>query len=118
VLAAAGELWVRPRAWPAALAAALGPLGPLAPADGLGDALGDALGAASFAAPDTRAYLLDPPGLLPPAARLPLLAWADLAPLVAGRLSAAARAACAAAEAAAEPEPLPVLLVAAACAPG
>lgn len=112
VLLGAGELWARPRAWPSALAAALAGAALPGPADGLAADLVDLLAGAGFVACEARAYLLDPPGLVPAAARLPLLAWPDLAPIVAGRLAPAELAACAVAEAAAEPAPLPVLLAA------
>ncbi len=113
VLVAAGatQRWVRPRSWPAALQRAL-PLPPLPPADDLGADLCTALSLAGLREVTLRAYLLDPPGLDPLAAMLPLLSWTDLAPL-ATTLSPRERAACAAlAEAEPEPEPLPVLLVA------
>jgi len=117
VVAGAGERWVRPRRWPAGLAAALPAQPPLAPADGLGEELRAPLEAAGFGGVVLRAYLLAPAGLGAAAAALPLLAWAELAPLAPG-LPEKVAAACAAAEAAAEPEPLPVLLVAAARAEG
>lgn len=112
VVASATQRWVRPRIWPAALAAAWGDRAPPAPADGLGDDLTAALAGAGFGEVGLRAYLLEPAGQGPLAAALPLAAWADLAPLVADRLAGPDLAACAEAEAAAEPEPLGLLLVA------
>lgn len=94
VLATAGERWVRRRVWGPDASAALGAAPP--PADDLGADLAEALRAAGLGAVSLAAYLLDPPGLAPPAARLPLAELAPLAPLAVG-----------------EPEPLPGLLVAA-----
>lgn len=112
VVASATQCWVRPRHWPVALPNLSSKLS-LPPADDLGADLRAALRLAGLREVTLRAYLLDPPGLDPVAAMLPLLSWGALAPLVAG-LGPAERAACAtiAAEEP-EPEPLPVLLVAA-----
>lgn len=93
VVTSAGERWVRPRIWAAGIAAPAGP--PPPPADDLGAELGEALTAAGFGDVTLAAYLLDPPGLDPQAALLPLADLVDAAPLAVG-----------------EPEPLPVLLVA------
>jgi len=111
VVASATQRWVRPRHWPMALRNLSSDLS-LPPADDLGADLGAALSLAGLREVNLRAYLLDPPGLDPIAAMLPLLSWSALAPLVAG-LGPAEQAACAtiAAEEP-EPEPLPVLLVA------
>jgi SAM-dependent methyltransferase len=94
VVAAAGERWVRLRRRPTP--AASGPLP--RPADGLGEELLGRLEAAGLVAPALAAYLLDPPGLAPLAAALPLADLDDGAEPE-------------------EPEPLPVLLVASAFAP-
>ncbi|MFQ3662507.1 MAG: class I SAM-dependent methyltransferase [Chloroflexaceae bacterium] len=111
VAVGATQRWVRPRYWPVTLQSTLS-LPPLPPADDLGADLRAALSLAGLREVILRAYLLDPPGLDPLAAMLPLLSWAALAPL-ATTLSPQDRAACAAlAEAEPEPEPLPVLLVA------
>ncbi|NNJ09717.1 class I SAM-dependent methyltransferase [Chloroflexales bacterium ZM16-3] len=112
VVAAATQLWVRPRAWPAGVSAAWADRAPPGPADGLGDDLAEALAGAGFAEAYLRAYLLDPPGPDLARAALPLAAWHDLAPHLEARLTPDERAACAEAEALAEPEPLAVLLVA------
>jgi|YNPBryunderm2012_1023409.scaffolds.fasta_scaffold39883_1 SAM-dependent methyltransferase len=111
VVASATQRWVRPRHWPMALRNLSSDLS-LPPADDLGADLGAALSLAGLREVNLRAYLLDPPGLDPIAAMLPLLSWSALAPLVVG-LGPAEQAACAtiAAEEP-EPEPLPVLLVA------
>lgn len=112
VVASATQRWVRPRHWPVALRH-IPPNLSLPPADDLGADLRAALRLAGLREVTLRAYLLDPPGLDPVAAMLPLLAWPALAPLVAG-LGPAERAGCAAIAAEEpEPEPLPVLLVAA-----
>lgn len=93
VVAGAGERWVRRRMWPRGVAAPADQ--PPPPADGLGAELGEALVAAGLGAVTLAAYLLDPPGLGPEAALLPLADLVPVAPLEVG-----------------EPEPLPVLLVA------
>lgn len=93
VVAAAGERWVRRRRWPAGLAP--DPTAPPPPADDLGADLAAALAGAGLAGVSLAAYLLEPPGLDPRAALLPLADLAPAAPLGVG-----------------EPEPLPVLLVA------
>lgn len=93
VLAVAGERWVRLRE-----AASPAPLVAAPPADGLGDELRDALEAAGLRAGRPAAYLLDPPGLAPLAAALPLAERDGASP--------------------GEPEPRPVLLVAAGRVPG
>ncbi len=112
VVASATQRWVRPCHWPVALRH-LPPDLALLPADDLGADLRAALRLAGLREVILRAYLLDPPGLDPIAAMLPLLSWPALAPLVAG-LGPAERAACAAIAAEEpEPEPLPVLLLAA-----
>ncbi|MCX7789980.1 MAG: methyltransferase domain-containing protein [Chloroflexaceae bacterium] len=111
VVASATQCWVRPRHWPVALGH-IPPNLALPPADDLGDDLRTALCRAGLREVTLRAYLLDPPGLDPLAAMLPLLSWPALAPLVAN-LGPAEQAACAATAAEEpEPEPLPVLLVA------
>lgn len=94
VVTVAGERWVRLRRWPPGAARGQDRK-PAPPADGLGDELRAALSAAGFAACTLTAYLLDPPGLEPLAAQLPLAELAPLAPLELG-----------------EPEPRAVLLVA------
>jgi SAM-dependent methyltransferase len=91
VVMSAGERWVRPRVWTPntamkrlglsadgyRLSAMFTPTGPPPPpADGLGAEMGEALAAAGLGAVTLGAYLLDPPGLDPLAAMLPL---ADLA---------------------------------------
>jgi SAM-dependent methyltransferase len=93
VVAAAGERWVRRRAWPSGEPAPDLPLPP--PADGLGAELGEALEAAGLHPVALHAYLLDPPGLTPTAALLPLVGLPGVTPLELG-----------------EPEPLAVLLLA------
>lgn len=94
VVATASERWVRPRRWaPGAVAGLRG--ASAAPADDLGADLGAALEAAGLRQASLAAYLLDPPGLDPAAAQLPLAELAPAEPLEVG-----------------EPEPLPVLLVA------
>ncbi|MCS6883370.1 MAG: methyltransferase domain-containing protein [Oscillochloridaceae bacterium] len=111
VVASATRQWVRPRRWPLA-PRRLPPDLSLPPADDLGGDLHAALSRAGLREVRLRAYLLEPPGLDPLAAMLPLLAWPALAPLLPG-LDPAERTACAAiAEEEPEPEPLPVLLVA------
>ena len=95
VVAVASERWVRLRSWPVGAGAALA--SPPAPADDLGADLSAALAAAGLRAGQLQAYLLDPPGLAPLNALLPLAELPGSAPLAVG-----------------EPEPLPVLLVAAA----
>lgn len=93
VVVAASERWVRPRRWPdLAIARAAGP----GPADDLGADLRAALAAAGLQGVTLAAYLLDPPGLAPLEALLPLADLAPVAPLAIG-----------------EPETRPVLLVAA-----
>ncbi len=110
VIASAYQLWVRPRAWPPVVYDTW-----CAPAPPAGDGLGDDLVArmhnAGLVAPTCTAYLLDPPVENPIMAALPLVAWADLAPLVATHLTPQQYAACREAEKAAEPEPRSVLLV-------
>jgi SAM-dependent methyltransferase len=93
VVAVATERWVRPRHWPVGAGTALA--SPPAPADDLGADLSATLAAAGLRAGQLWAYLLDPPGLAPLAALLPLAELPGGAPLAVG-----------------EPEPLPVLLVA------
>jgi SAM-dependent methyltransferase len=114
IVATATERWARPRRWPPALAAILAATPPPPPADDLGADLRELLEAAGLRDVRLAAYLLDPPGLAPVAALLPLLGWETLRPLAEARLGPAELAACAA-SAAEEPEPeaLPVLLVAA-----
>jgi hypothetical protein len=82
------------------------------PADSLGDDMGELLAAAGLREVRVAAYLLEPPGLAPAAAQLPLIAWETLRPYAEARLGPAELAA-AAAVAPEEPEPLPLLLVAA-----
>lgn len=108
------QLWVRPRAWPAALAAALAAAPPLAPADGLGDDLRALLATAGFGALRVQALLLaEPIAVHPHLAALPLADWDALRPLVAPRLGAATLARCdAVAAETIEPEPATVLLIA------
>ncbi|HMQ34630.1 MAG TPA: methyltransferase domain-containing protein [Chloroflexaceae bacterium] len=94
VVATAGERWVRRREWaPGAVEA---PRAATPPADDLGADLAEALRTAGLGQVSLAAYLLDPPGLAPRAALLPLADLGPAAPLAVG-----------------EPEPLPVLLVAA-----
>jgi SAM-dependent methyltransferase len=112
VVAAAAQLWARPRHWPTEIYAAWAKREPPPPADGLGDDLAEALAGAGFADVALRAYLLDPPNLGLARAALPLVAWASLAPAVASALAPGPLAACAEAEALAEPDPLALLLVA------
>lgn len=97
VLAVAGERWVRLRSAPPSVVGTAS-LGVPPPADGLGDELRDTLTAAGLAVGPLAAYLLDPPGLAPLAAALPLADLADALPD--------------------EPEPRPVLLVASGSVPG
>lgn len=111
VVASATRQWVRPRQWPVA-PRHLPPDLALPPADDLGGDLRAALSRAGLCEVRLRAYLLEPPGLDPLAAMLPLVSWPALAPLITG-LGPEDHAACAAiAEEEPEPEPLPVLLVA------
>ncbi|MEI7645921.1 MAG: class I SAM-dependent methyltransferase [Chloroflexales bacterium] len=112
VVAAATQLWARPRRWPAALYAAWAGQAMPSPADGLGDGMADSLVAAGFADVTLWAYLLDPPGIGLARAALPLAGWEWLAARLDGLLSPDERAACAEAEALATPDPLPLLLVA------
>jgi len=91
VVTVAGERWVRRRSW--APQASL-PLA-LPPADDLGTELLLELHAAGFPHAHLAAYLLDPPGLAPLPARLPLADLGALHPLALG-----------------EPEIAPILLVA------
>jgi len=113
VVATATERWVRPRRWPPALTAILAAAPPPPPADDLGADLREQLAAAGLHEVRLAAYLLDPPGLAPAAALLPLLDWEQLRPSAEACLDAADLAACAAIAAEEpEPEPLPVLLIA------
>ena len=89
VVATATERWVRLRRWATYPTATLAP-----PADDLGADLRDTLMAVGPGEVTLTAYLLDPPGLTPVAARLPLTDFAPAPPLAIG-----------------EPEPLPVLLI-------
>ncbi len=111
VVASAGERWVRPRAWPTALAAVFGNMPPAPPADDLGSDLAIALAAAGLQSVHLAAYLLDPPGLAPTEAALALNDWPQLAPLVGPKLSPADLVTCAAVSPP-EAEPRPVLIVA------
>jgi SAM-dependent methyltransferase len=124
IVATATERWVRLRRWPAALSTALGGIWqegeqatpslcprPHPPADDLGGDLREQLGSVGLREVRLAAYLLDPPGLAPLAALLPLLGWETLRPYAEAHLGPAALAACAAIKPE-EPEPLPVLLVA------
>jgi SAM-dependent methyltransferase len=111
-VAAATQLWARPRRWPAELYAAWEGRDPPPPADGLGDDLANSLAGAGFARVTLRAYLLGLPGASLAHAALPLAGWEWLAPRLDGLLSPDNWAACEAAEAQAEPDPLPLLLVA------
>lgn len=99
VVATAGERWVRPRRWTPGAAAVPGAAAPL-PADGLGDELREGLERAGLAGAGLAAYLLEPPGLAPREALLPLAELAGVTPQDIG-----------------EPEVLPVLLVATGRAP-
>lgn len=92
VVATAGERWVRPRRWPSGVAEAL--RGAPRPADDLGAELREALAGAGLIDLALVAYLLDPPGLAPLDATLPLAELESVAPSEIG-----------------EPEVLPVLLV-------
>lgn len=98
VVAVAGERWVRPRRWPSDLVP--GDIARCPPADELGAELGAALVGAGLEPAALHAYLLDPPGLAPLEALLPLADLLGQRPL-----------------AIEEPEPLPVLLVAVGRAP-
>ncbi len=89
VVATATERWVRLRHWAAHHTATLAP-----PADDLGADVRATLMAVGPGEVALTAYLLDPPGLTPLAARLPLADFAPEPSLAIG-----------------EPEPLPVLLV-------
>ncbi|MEI6179516.1 MAG: class I SAM-dependent methyltransferase [Chloroflexales bacterium] len=89
VVATATERWVRLRHWATHHITTLAP-----PADDLGADLRATLIAVGPGEVTLTAYLLDPPGLTPVAARLPLADFAPAPPL-----------------AISEPEPLPVLLV-------
>ena len=89
VVATATERWVRLRRWAAHHTATVAPL-----ADDLGADLRATLMAVGPGEVALTAYLLDPPGLTPLAARLPLTDFAPAPPLAIG-----------------EPEPLPVLLI-------
>ena len=91
VVTVAGERWVRRRSWLPQVSLPLA----LAPADDLGAELLLDLHAAGFQHAYLAAYLLDPPGLDPHAARLPLADLGTLSPLALG-----------------EPEIAPILLVA------
>jgi SAM-dependent methyltransferase len=90
VLAVAGERWVRLRERRAPVGDSL-----LVPADGLGDELREPLARAGLTCAAVRAFLLDPPGLEPHLAALPLADGGDAA-------------------APGDPEPRAVLLIAAA----
>lgn len=92
VVAVAGERWVRLRPPPEDRAAPGLPWPP-PPADGLGEELGAALARAGLRSVGLAAYLLEPAGMAPRDALLPLVEVVGAEPC--------------------EPEPLPVLLVAA-----
>ncbi|NJN18163.1 MAG: hypothetical protein HC822_18800, partial [Oscillochloris sp.] len=82
------------------------------PADDLGAELTIELQNAGFQQVRLRAYLLEPPGLTPLAAALPLAAWPSIQPHLPDHLDPALQIACAEAEAEAEPDPMPILLIA------
>lgn len=98
LIATAGEYWVRLRRHPPALLAALPPVLPFAPADGLADEWTLLLAGAGFVAPQAQSYLLD--GAEP--AQAALIDSADLAAYAGLPLVASAVA---------EPDPRPVLFV-------
>lgn len=98
LIATAGEYWARLRCHPPALLAALPPVLPLAPADGLADEWTLLLAGAGFAAPQAQAYLLD--GAEP--AQAALIDSADLAAYAGLPLTASSIT---------EPDPRPVLFV-------